>query len=101
MIGNSAAVTREADLARRLERLGFSDEHSDWAARYLLCEQLVEPEDARPRQKFEALAKFIRDLLAHRWVKTRETRRRANPKCIYYLSMEFLIGRTLTNNIIN
>jgi starch phosphorylase len=94
-------LAAETDLARRLERLGFSDEHSDWAARYLLCEQLVDPTRVRPRQRFEAVAKFIRDLLAHRWVKTRQARERANPKRIYYLSMEFLIGRTLVNNIIN
>jgi starch phosphorylase len=58
----------------------------------------VDPPLARPRQRFEAVAKLIRDLLAHRWVKTRQTRERANPKRVYYLSMEFLIGRTLTNN---
>ncbi len=56
---------------------------------------------ARPRQRFEALARSIRDLLAQRWVKTRQTRERENPKRIYYLSMEFLIGRTLINNIMN
>jgi starch phosphorylase len=101
MAVTSETINREKDLPRRLERLGFSDAHSDWAARYLLCEQLVEPENARPRQRFEAVAKFIRDLLAHRWVKTREVRERENPKRIYYLSMEFLIGRTLVNNVIN
>ena len=88
-------------LERRLGRLGFADGHSDWGSRYLLCEQLVSPELARPRQRFEAVARFIRDLLAHRWVKTRQVRERENPKRIYYLSMEFLIGRTLTNNIVN
>ena len=56
---------------------------------------------ARPRQRFEAVARFIRDLLAQRWVKTRQTREAANPKRVYYLSMEFLIGRTLRNNIMN
>src|SRR5262249_18517172 len=52
-------------------------------------------------QQFEAIGRFIRDLLAHRWIKTRQARERANPKRIYYLSMEFLIGRALSNNIIN
>ena len=56
---------------------------------------------ARPRQRFEAVARFIRDLVAHRWVKTRQARENANPKRIYYLSMEFLIGRTLNNNMMN
>ena len=56
---------------------------------------------ARPRQRFEAVARFIRDLLAHRWVKTQQAHEQDNPKRVYYLSMEFLIGRSLTNNIIN
>jgi len=60
-----------------------------------LCEHLVDPATALPRQRFEAVARFIRDLVAHRWVKTRQARENANPKRIYYLSMEFLIGRTL------
>src|SRR5262249_52425042 len=50
---------------------------------------------------FEAIARFIRDLIAHRWVKTRQAREAANPKRVYYLSMEFLLGRTLHNNITN
>src|SRR5262249_7701989 len=76
--------------------------HEDeWTDRYLLCHHLVDPTPAKPRQQFEALAAFIRDLVAHRWVKTRHTREAADPKRVYYLSMEFLIGRTLSNNIIN
>ena len=61
----------------------------------------MDPATARPRQRFEAVARFIRDLVAHRWVKTRQARENANPKRIYYLSMEFLIGRTLNNNMMN
>jgi glycogen phosphorylase len=97
---NLDAPTMEALLDRRLERLGFNGE-SDWVERYLLCDHIVDPKLARPRQQFEAIGRFIRDLLAQRWVKTRQARERENPKRIYYLSMEFLIGRTLANNIIN
>src|SRR3954469_565163 len=87
-------------LERRLERLGL-DGTDEWADRYLLCEHVVSPASARPRQRFEAAARFIRDLIAHRWVKTRQVREEANPKRVYYLSMEFLIGRALRNNIMN
>src|SRR5262245_16924702 len=88
-------------LERRLDRLGLTGKEDTWLDRYLLCEHLVDPVSARPRQRFEAVARFIRDLVAHRWVKTRQARATANPKRIYYLSMEFLIGRTLNNNIMN
>src|SRR5215470_10148354 len=93
--------TTDAALERRLDRLGFSGREEDWTDRYLLCEHLVDPTIALPRQRFEAIARFIRDLIAHRWVKTRRARELANPKRIYYLSMEFLIGRTLNNNMMN
>src|SRR6516225_9166906 len=90
-----------AALERRLKRLGLTADEDDWTDRYLLCENIVDPLTARSRQRFEAIARFIRDLIAHRWVKTRAAREHANPKRIYYLSMEFLIGRTLNNNMMN
>src|SRR5262245_51007432 len=88
-------------LGRRLERLGLTGKEDEWADRYLICEHVVDPPTALARQRFEAIARFSRDLIAHRWVKTRQTRESANPKRIYYLSMEFLIGRALNNNIMN
>ncbi len=94
------AITDTA-LERRLERLGFTGKEDEWADRYLICDHLLDPATARPRQRFEAVARFIRDLLSHRWVKTRQAREKANPKRIYYLSMEYLIGRALNNNIMN
>ena len=91
----------DAALERRLERLGLTGREDTWADRYLLCEHVLDPPSARPRQRFEAVARFTRDMIAHRWVKTREARERSNPKRLYYLSMEFLIGRALNNNLIN
>src|SRR5215831_13997299 len=88
-------------LVRRLKRLGLTTDDDEWTHRYLVCEQFVDPVTARPRQQFEAISRFIRDLVAHRWVKTRIAREQANPKRVYYLSMEFLLGRMLNNNIIN
>jgi glycogen phosphorylase len=90
-----------AALERRLERLGLAGRETEFVDRYLLCNALVDPHLASTRKRFEAVSRFIRDLMAHRWVKTRRAREEANPKRVYYLSMEFLIGRTLNNNIMN
>lgn len=98
---STTSRSRAVDVAleRRLERLGLIGKEEEWTDRYLLCEHLVDPPTALPRQRFEAVARFIRDLVAHRWVKTRQAREQANPKRVYYLSMEFMIGRTLNNNM--
>ena len=88
-------------ITRRLERLGLADKPGQWTERYLLCEQMVDPVSASSREKFEATSRFIRDLIAHRWVMTRRARAKADPKRIHYLSLEFLLGRALRNNIMN
>jgi starch phosphorylase len=69
--------------------------------RRLVFDHVVEPGTATLRERFEAIARALRDLLTQRWLKTQETYDRANPKRIYYLSMEFLIGRSFTNNMTN
>jgi len=56
---------------------------------------------AVPPERFEAVARVLRDLLTQRWLLTQQAHDRENPKRVYYLSMEFLIGRTLVNNVIN
>src|SRR6516225_3989651 len=91
----------DAALERRLRRLGLTSDDDAWTDRYLLCEHFVDPAAAPSRQRYEAIARFIRDLIAQRWVKTRLAREQANPKRVYYLSMEFLIGRALSNNLRN
>src|SRR3984885_6581777 len=88
-------------LKRRLERLGLAGQESEWTDRYLLCNHLLDPPSAKARQRFEATSRFIRDLVAHRWAKTGRAREATNAKRIHYLSMEFLLGRTLRNNMMN
>lgn len=61
----------------------------------------VSIESASHRERFEAVARALRDLLIQRWLLTEQTYERANAKRVFYLSMEFLIGRTLIHNIIN
>lgn len=69
--------------------------------RHVLLDNVVSAEDVVQRDRFEAIARSLRDQLAERWLLTQETYQRANPKRVYYLSLEFLIGRSLRGNIIN
>ena len=69
--------------------------------RHLLFESGIDPAAATLRDRFEALAKSVRDILSQRWLLTEKTYDQRNPKRLYYLSMEFLIGRSLENNVTN
>jgi glycogen phosphorylase len=69
--------------------------------RHVVFDHAVSMEAASQRERFEAVARSLRDLLTQRWLLTQETHDKENAKRVYYLSMEFLIGRTLVNNIIN
>lgn len=69
--------------------------------RRLVLDHVIDAKEAQPREQFEAIAGAMRDILAQRWLKTTQCYDRANPKQVYYLSMEFLIGRSLANNITN
>ena len=69
--------------------------------RHLLFDNGVALEAATARDRFEALARSVRDILSQRWLLTEKTYEHQNPKRLYYLSMEFLIGRSLQNNVTN
>jgi glycogen phosphorylase len=69
--------------------------------RHLLFDNVVDVTAAGCRERFEAAARSARDVLSQRWVLTEDTYEQKNPKRLYYLSMEFLIGRSLANNITN
>jgi len=69
--------------------------------RHLLFDNVIAADAATQRDRFEALAHSVRDVLSQRWVRTEQTYERENPKRLYYLSLEFLIGRSLANNITN
>src|SRR5215469_10040641 len=69
--------------------------------RHLLFDNAIERDAATAREQFEAFAHSVRDVLSQRWIHTESTYERKNPKQIYYLSMEFLLGRSLANNVTN
>lgn len=79
----------------------FSGTDNGLYERHLLFDNVVTPKTAGDRERFEAVARSIRDVLSQRWLLTEATYQRENPKRAYYLSMEFLIGRTLANNVMN
>ena len=51
--------------------------------------------------RYEALALTIRDRIIHQWDISRKEQAKAKAKRVYYLSLEFLMGRAMTNNITN
>jgi starch phosphorylase len=69
--------------------------------RHVIFDRVIDPKVASARERFEAFAHSVRDILAQRWVQTKTTYERQNAKRIYYLSMEFLLGRSLANNTTN
>ncbi len=69
--------------------------------RHLVFDNVIDPTAAGQRERFEAFARSVRDVLSQRWIKTENTYAHENPKRVYYLSMEFLIGRSLANNVTN
>ncbi len=79
----------------------FAGTDNAFYERHLVFDNVVDPAGAGPRERFEAFARSVRDILSQRWVRTEDTYDRKNPKRVYYLSMEFLIGRSLANNVMN
>ncbi len=79
----------------------FSGRDEALYERHLLFDSGVEVAAATARDRFEALARSVRDVLSQRWLLTEKTYQEKNPKRLYYLSMEFLIGRSLANNVTN
>jgi len=56
---------------------------------------------ATPRDYYFSLANTVKDHLVSRWIKTQQYYYETDPKRVYYLSLEFYMGRSLTNTMIN
>ncbi len=69
--------------------------------RHLTFDSVVDVKKASVREQFEAAARAVRDVVSQRWLQTERTYTEKNPKRVYYLSMEFLLGRSFANNVTN
>ena len=58
-------------------------------------------EEATPQQIFQAVAYAVKDTVVDNWMETQKQFDKQDPKTVYYMSMEFLMGRALGNNIVN
>ena len=58
-------------------------------------------DEATPQQIFQAVSYAIKDLIVDNWMDTQKQYDEQDPKMVYYMSMEFLMGRALGNNMIN
>lgn len=69
--------------------------------RHLTCSLGKRPEKAVDLDRYHALALAIRDLMMQRWIATKDEYEEKHPRTVSYISLEFLMGRTLGNAMIN
>ena len=58
-------------------------------------------DEATQQQIFQAVSLAVKDVIIDNWLATQKQYEKDDPKIVYYLSMEFLMGRALGNNLIN
>ena len=102
----SATADRSAGIANLIKQYGcgpvqLTGTNDALYERHLVFDNVMEATTIGARERFEAVAHSVRDILSQRWIKTEKTYQTRNPKRVYYLSLEFLIGRSLANNVSN
>src|SRR6266699_5632606 len=102
----SATADRSAEITNLIKRYGcgpvqLTGTNDALYERHLVVDNVMEATTIGARERFEAVAHSVRDILSQRWINTEKTYQTENPKRVYYLSLEFLIGRSLANNVTN
>jgi glycogen phosphorylase len=102
----SARLTGSNERSKLIEQYGcgpvqLTGTNDALYERHLVFDNVMEVAAIGARERFEAVARSVRDVLSQRWIQTEKTYETKNPKRVYYLSMEFLIGRSLANNVTN
>jgi glycogen phosphorylase len=103
---DNRAAAQTGPMAKLLTQYGcgpvkFTGADEALYERHLLFDSVTDIEAADARDRFEAISRSVRDVLSQRWIRTEQTYDRTNPKRVYYLSIEFLLGRSLANNVQN
>src|SRR5436190_294781 len=102
----SAKPAGSKELSSLIEQYGcgplqFTGTNDALYERHLVFDNIMDAAAIGARARFEAVVRSVRDVLSQRWIRTEETYDRKYPKRVYYLSMEFLIGISLANNVTN
>lgn len=58
-------------------------------------------DDATQQELYQAVSEAVKDVIMDEWIATQRVMDKDDPKVVYYMSMEFLMGRALGNNLIN
>jgi starch phosphorylase len=93
----NSKINRKKDRRVAMTVEGLKDDFA-WHLRYSLAKGDYR---ATQRDEYTAFANAVRDRVVERWISTQETYLQKNTKRVYYLSLEFLMGRLLGNNVIN
>src|SRR6266702_2767319 len=99
-------ISRRSDVSKLLHQysggpIQFTGADDALYERHLMFDNVMEATTIGARERFEAIARSVRDILSQRWVCTNKAYERETPERVYYHSMEFLIGRSLANNVTN